>query len=123
MYFGCGQQLKKYQPENGRNFHLVKECLAPIRRRPRLNAKSIRPSFKINAVDVKLRKYGSFRMPLKICYTLKYKSLARFCKSLITFSNRVFSHKKQFFALRLLFSLKPKEVAKMRLLAIWIDQR
>ena len=25
--------------------------------------------------------------------------------------------------LRLLFSLKPKEMAKMRLLAIWIDQR
>ena len=26
-------------------------------------------------------------------------------------------------SLRLLFSLKPKEMAKMRLLAIWIDQR
>ena len=25
--------------------------------------------------------------------------------------------------LRLLFSLKPKEVAKMRLLAVWIDKR
>ena len=25
--------------------------------------------------------------------------------------------------LRLLFSLKPKEMAKMKLLAIWIDQR
>ena len=26
-------------------------------------------------------------------------------------------------ALRLLFSLKPKEMAKMRFLAIWIDQK
>ena len=30
---------------------------------------------------------------------------------------------RNFMGLRLLFSLKPKEMAKMRLLVIWIDQR
>ena len=39
-------------------------------------------------------------------------------------SNDAFWQPKQVsVSLRLLFSLKPKEMAKMRLLALWIDQK
>ena len=34
-----------------------------------------------------------------------------------------YMHKKSHSNLRLLFSLKPKEVAKMKFLSIWIDQK